>query len=407
MSDIDMTPLDKHTEEQWQLGQKIENDLRKIIRDRVYVDDAFLKQFSVIAGESGDEAYSVLMYMLCRKRFSVSDAQQHWKSILALYDEMTEKLDIKGPVDIRLALVHYFLHSNDSIERPSLIDLSVFDKIQQSVYQDELTSLFNYRYLKGHLDQELQRAKRYGSVVSLILLDVDDFKYYNDNFGHEEGNRVLILLAKILQDSIRRMDTAVRYGGEEFCLILPATNKSGSLVVFERIQDSLHRAEIEHAREQPKGFVSVSAGVATFPADASTADDLVRCADNAMYIAKNQGKDRMHIYGDDRRSHQRIMMQLNGYFVFGDPDQKFPLTTIDISEGGLMIATDKSVPAGALLDVQVNLHGAGRPVGFPARVLRCDTAEDSSCIIGLSIVEMPSRDRARLHAFVSEQITGE
>ena len=100
-------------------------------------------------------------------------------------------------------------------------------------------------------------------------------------------------------------------------------------------------------------------------------------------------------------------MQLNGYFVFGDPDQKFPLTTIDISEGGLMIATDKSVPAGALLDVQVNLHGAGRPVGFPARVLRCDTAEDSSCIIGLSIVEMPSRDRARLHAFVSEQITGE
>lgn len=398
-----MSSLDKHAEEQWQQGQKIENDLRKIIHDRIYVDDNFLSQINAIVDESGTDVYSILIHLLCRQRFSAPEAEKHWSNILALYKVMSDKLGMDRPMDLRLALVHYFLHDDGSIERPALIDLSVFDKIQKSVYQDGLTSLFNFRYLKEHLDQELQRAKRYGSVVSLMMFDIDDFKHYNDHFGHEEGNQVLIQFAKILQDSIRRMDTAIRYGGEEFCLILPATNKEGSLIVYERIQKSLHQAKIEHAGDQPMGFVSASAGVATFPADASGADDLTRYADNAMYTAKNHGKNRMHIYGDNRRSHRRIRTRLKGHFSLGNPDEKFALTTIDISEGGLMGVADKLVPVGALLDVNISLHGSGKTVSFPGRVLRCDAVEDKLFHIGMNIVEMQSQDRIRLHAFVNEE----
>ena len=399
-------PLDENAEKKWQLGQKIENDLREIIHDRIFVNEAFIDKIASIVSEFGDETYTKLMHLLCRQKFPVEIARSHWQNILSLHAELETKLAMDKPMDLRLPLVHYFLHNDSSILRPALIDLSVFDKIEKSVYQDELTSLYNFRYLKEHLDQELQRSKRYGSVVSFIMLDIDDFKFYNDNCGHEEGNQALITFAKILKNSLRPMDTAIRYGGEEFCLVLPATDKDGTLIVYERIQKSLRAANIHRADEQPNGCISVSAGVATCPGDANDEEDLIRCADNAMYTAKNNGKDQIHIYGDNRRSHQRIEAQLSGYFCIGNPDEKHSLTTIDISEGGVMSVTNKFVHPGTLLDIQIKLHGSKGYVNFPGRVLRCDDIEGDSdhYHVCLSIVEMTSQDRIRLHAFVKDQI---
>lgn len=401
-----MISFSKQTEEFWQQDQDAEEALRAIISDRIYVNDAFHEKINSLVEKFGNNIYANLLHMLCRQNFEADKAKQHWEKILTLHYSMTEKLAGSRPIDVRLALINYFLHDEDGFEQPALIDLVFFDRMQESAYKDELTALFNYRYLKEHLDQELQRSKRYSSMVSIMMLDIDDFKYYNDHHGHEAGNLVLKKFAQILKDNIRGMDTAIRYGGEEFLLTLPATNKDGALIVYERIKEALSHISIEFAKEQPLGVISTSAGIATCPADASDADTLIQHADNAMYIAKNHGKNRVQIYGKNRRSHQRIETRLDGTYSLGHPDNQHPLTTLDISEGGLLIMTDEEIPVGALLDIRLIVQG-GSPLPFPSRVIRSAINEDGRYTSGVHIVEIPSQDRIRLQNFINERANKE
>lgn len=209
--------------------------------------------------------------------------------------------------------------------------------MQESVFKDGLTGLFNFRYLKSHLSQELHLAQRYGSTVSVMIFDIDDFKIYNDQHRHEMGNNVLKIFSDILQQTVRKMDSAIRYGGEEFVLILPATRKEGAVIVYERIHEALQAANITHAESQSLGLISASAGIASYPSDTEDPDKLLEYADAAMYMAKYTGKNRYHCYGANRRSNYRVRTCLNGWFTLGGNKTKYALSTIDVSESGLLI----------------------------------------------------------------------
>ncbi|MEE8428976.1 MAG: diguanylate cyclase, partial [Gammaproteobacteria bacterium] len=291
-----------------------------------------------------------------------------------------------------------------SFEQPTLIEIVFFEKMQESAYRDELTALYNYRYLKEHLEQEMQRAKRYGSMVSLMMLDIDDFKIYNDQHGHEAGTHVLVKFADLIMANIRGVDTAVRYGGEEFLLILPTTGKIGVVTVYERLQKILREARIKHADGQPLGAITASAGVATFPADAADASELLQHADNAMYVAKKSGKDQIYIYGDNRRSHQRVDIQLEGSYALGDPAQRRPLQTINISEGGMLIVVESQVPDGAILDILLKLPEARQTIPFPGRVMRNEPMDDGNYLVGVRVVEIPTQDRLQLQNFIDKNL---
>lgn len=389
---------------QWQHDQTLENALRAVLQDRIYVTEAFLCEIGILLKEYNEEVYPAILYMLTHKSFDKKDAHRYWDGILSLHQDMSSKLNMDESLDLRVSVVNYFLRNNgdDTFKQLALVDLIFFEKVQESAYKDELTGLFNYRYLKEHLPQELLRAERYRSMVSVMMFDIDDFKHYNDNHGHESGNQVLIQFAEILNDSVRGMDTVIRYGGEEFIILLPGTNKDGALVVYERIKKALKSTSIAHEENQPLGLFSASVGIATYPADAEDAGELIQNADNAMYVAKKSGKNQFHIFGENRRSHKRMRAKLEGNYSLGDPGEKFPLTTIDIGEGGLLIAINESVPENALLDVQLNLVDSGRPLPFPARVVHVTKLEDEKYHIGLRIAEMPSQDRMRLHSLIHE-----
>lgn len=399
-----MISQDLNNMRQWQQDQTLENALRVLLQDRIYVTESFLGQINILLKQYSEDVYPVILYMLTHKNFEKNDAHRYWDDILSLHQDMSSKLNMVESLDLRVAVLNYFLRNDykDTFEKLALVDLVFFEKVQESAYKDELTGLFNYRYLKEHLPQELLRATRYGSMVSVIMLDIDDFKYYNDNHGHEAGNQVLIRFAEILNDNVRSIDTVIRYGGEEFILLLTATNKEGALVVYDRIQRSLKTASIPKEKQQPLGIISASAGIATYPSDAEAAGELIQNADNAMYIAKKSGKNRAHIFGENRRSHKRLHAKLRGNYSLGHPGEKFPLTTIDVSEGGLLVLINESVPDGALLDVQVNLVDSGGPLVFPARVVHVEKSEDGKYHIGLRIVEMPSQDRIRLQSLIHE-----
>lgn len=165
-----------------------------------------------------------------------------------------------------------------------------FRKIKELTVSDDVTKLYNSRYLYDYLDQELRRSQRYGMELSIIFLDLDYFKNVNDTYGHLIGSRLLREVAQVILNCLRSIDIAVRYGGDEFVMILPSTSKEGALKVAARARDTLNKTiflkEEGLAIKQTASF-----GVASFPTDANNKTDLIRQADKAMYLVKNSTRD--------------------------------------------------------------------------------------------------------------------
>lgn len=158
---------------------------------------------------------------------------------------------------------------------------------------DELTDLFNYRYLQQRLDDELGRAGRYNKRLSLIMLDLDDFKRVNDTQGHLVGDSVLSEIGQLLKSTVREVDVVARYGGEEFTIILPETDASGAFIVAEKIRETISMHRFYDQEGIRTIHLTASIGLASFPVHAQDKESLLRAADDALYHAKTTGKDRV------------------------------------------------------------------------------------------------------------------
>ena len=163
---------------------------------------------------------------------------------------------------------------------------------------DALTALPNRRYLEERLAEELNRSKRYEHSMSFLMIDIDDFKAYNDKNGHQAGDLALQITAHCLKSALRSADVASRYGGEEFCILLPQTGLSEATTIADRIRLRVSTTEFPHGKSQPLGHVTISVGVSTFAKNVDTSENIIAAADRALYRAKSLGKDRVEFYGD-------------------------------------------------------------------------------------------------------------
>ena len=163
---------------------------------------------------------------------------------------------------------------------------------------DALTALPNRRYLEERLAEELNRTKRYDYPMSFLMIDIDDFKAYNDKNGHQAGDVALQITAHCLKGALRAADVASRYGGEEFCILLPQTGIAEAGVIADRIRDRVSTTQFPHGQAQPLGRVTISVGVSTFTKNIDTAENIIAAADRALYHAKSLGKDRVEFYGE-------------------------------------------------------------------------------------------------------------
>jgi len=165
--------------------------------------------------------------------------------------------------------------------------------LKELAVKDGLTSLYNHRHFQEALAQELSRSNRYGKQCSVVFMDVDNFKNYNDSHGHPEGDRLLKSLSQILVSHLRCTDLAARYGGEEFVLLLPETAKEGALRIAEGVRLRVEEEPFPGRERQPLGRVTVSLGVASYPEDGADAAALLACADQLLYRAKHEGRNRV------------------------------------------------------------------------------------------------------------------
>ena len=172
----------------------------------------------------------------------------------------------------------------------ALTNLRLRDTLRQQAMRDALTGLYNRRYLKETLERELQRAKRGGHPLSILIADIDHFKTFNDTYGHRAGDEVLKAFGKLLVSTFRVQDIPCRYGGEEFLVVLPETSSVSALQRAQQLIEQVRRLQVPSAGVDED--LSISIGVATAPEDSDNVQDLISRADLALYEAKSSGRDR-------------------------------------------------------------------------------------------------------------------
>jgi len=166
----------------------------------------------------------------------------------------------------------------------------LYQRSAELTVTDDLTKLFNSRYLNVHLRREIKRSRRYGVPVSLIFLDLDGFKEVNDNHGHLSGSRALFEVGQVLQRTVREIDVVSRYGGDEFTIILPQTGATGAMIIADRIRAAVED-QVFLSGQGLTVRLTASFGVSTFPDHGQSREELIQKADQAMYLVKDRGKN--------------------------------------------------------------------------------------------------------------------
>jgi diguanylate cyclase (GGDEF)-like protein len=354
---------------EWWLDQKLAQTLYAIVQGCDLVGDTLHRELSALEAEHGDQVYGELIFLLSRVKLPPEAAREHWQGVIAHCSELSA--GVGRPVDVRVGLVSYYLDVNRRLERPKVVEMAWMERAMASVYVDDLTKLPNHRFFREQLAREIDRSRRGLSPLSLLLVDVDDFKRVNERLGHEGGNAILAALAGTLRARVRVGDIVARYGGEEFVILLPATGKTEA----RRLAEELRLAVTERPPVEAPGPAvgpTVSIGLATCPADARDASALVVAADRALYEAKAAGKDRVCLYNGSSRSFRRRRAAWCGHLRTLSPVPR-AIETAEIGESGFLFLSHEALPVGSLIEADLvapdgqHVRAAGR-VAWSRRV---------------------------------------
>ena len=174
----------------------------------------------------------------------------------------------------------------------ALANIGLREVLRGQSVRDPLTGLFNRRYMEESLERELRRAMRSEASVAVLMIDIDFFKQFNDTFGHQAGDALLRAFGEFVRQGTRGQDIACRYGGEEFVVILSSASIDAACKRAESLREGLKELKVEHAG-QVLGKITLSIGISAYPVHATTTDELLRAADQALYRAKQEGRDRV------------------------------------------------------------------------------------------------------------------
>jgi len=187
----------------------------------------------------------------------------------------------------------------------ALTNAHKYDAIRRQVVTDHLTRLYNRRYFMNRAGEEIERSLRHQAPLSVLMIDIDHFKEFNDTYGHATGDRVLQTVARAMQDALRKPDICARHGGEEFAVLLPSTPGDSAYYVAERVRRTLSGTRYTGLGLSAEANITISVGVATCPRDATDLDTLMELADKALYRAKAAGRDQVVLHGAEQRERVR------------------------------------------------------------------------------------------------------
>lgn len=378
LCDNDSSPTDQHL---------LQQNILKALSSAPGDFTAQCQQLQPFLNGDNQEACKIILHNLVQLHFSQSSACTHWNSIVAHAEKMQHGLD--RTVGLATAACDYFSTVQPCLDNPKLIEFIRFEETLKSAHQDFLTGLLSRRTFQTLFDQEISRAKRHKHNSTLIFFDLDNFKEINDTHGHLAGDEVLKEVAKVLNQSKRKEDLSCRFGGDEFVILLPETNKFKGMLVGKKFIDQINNLTIHY--EDKEIHVRCSGGLATFPADSTDSQGLIRCADQALYQAKSRGKHKLSLFSVEKRTFTRIEFERTVTIrPLGIPGEIDNSIARNISEGGILISSKKGYDLGARLELQVPLKEDGDSLTIFGSVVRVEQFDNGLYDIGLSFLLIDS-----------------
>lgn len=267
-------------------------DLVEILGQDRHLDSPETLQ-RIISGlsSSDDDLYVELLYHLTYRRFPREEAERIWRAITDHKKELAQLLGRE--VGFRVAALDYLFSVEKILQGVRLVARPEFESILSFVNVDEVTGVYSRRYFNERLGEELGRARRYSHPLSVLIIDLDNFKQVNDLCGHMEGDSVLRQVGRMLMDTTRQADVVCRFGGDEFAVLLPETGAADTEKTGERIR--LAVAEVSIPGENDLDNPTLSIGGATFPESCEEAEEMLALADQMCLEAKRAGKNCVRI----------------------------------------------------------------------------------------------------------------
>ncbi len=363
------------------------SDLRqKIIASLGSNEDGSLNSIASLAKKEGEQVYNTLLSVLTQLEFSPEDAKKNWTRIVEHKEELETKLG--HAISLMTAVCYYFSDVEKNINTPAIIELKMLEETKKQSYSDGLTGLFNRRYFDDALQGEMNRVQRYDGSFSVFFIDLDNFKKLNDTYGHQAGDLTLKVVSDILQTMKRTEDTACRYGGEELVLILPETEKMNALVIAERIRKKVEETGLEF--EGKRFNVTLSGGIASYPADGKEAHELVHAADVALYQAKESGRNRIFIHDLEKRHYLRIgiseEVQVQSVTESLNP-KELNAQGKNVSSSGILFESPVAIKIGSQVQIALSIKGQADPLTVTKQVARVESF-DSYFDIGVAFLDM-------------------
>ena len=279
----------------------------------------------------------------------------------------------------------------------SEVEKKLKEKLAALAYDDELTGCVNYRWTMRILENEIARCKRYNKELTIIMIDIDHFKRINDMYGHLVGNDVLENFAYIIKANVRTIDIVGRYGGEEFLIILPEAAHDQALIVLERIKSKLSEAKITstHLEKKAELTIKFSAGVASFPSNGRNVKELLAIADNVLYQAKREGKDRVAV---ERRRCIRLKpipgLKVEMTDLLGK-GRAAALEVADISHRGMLVLFPHDIPEEEFL-CRIYFPEEHVPSEFTCKVAHKTKSKGDVYRVGVYFVDIPTHVQKKL-----------
>jgi diguanylate cyclase (GGDEF)-like protein len=245
-------------------------------------------RFQKLYRQRGDGLYVDLLFTLTHQYYPEESAPSLWNKIIGHKKKISKA--VGRNVGIAVAALDYLSNLHNELEAAAVISKHKISRIAEIAVTDGLTQLFDVTTFHAKLETEIKRFKRYGSEVSILMIDVDDFKKFNDTHGHQKGDLALAEIALLIEKTTRDLDICCRYGGEEFSVILPQTGIKEAANIARRI-----RRRVEKKYKKISNL-TISIGTAACPAMGKSAKVLIKKADKALYRSKREGKNRVTSY---------------------------------------------------------------------------------------------------------------
>jgi diguanylate cyclase (GGDEF)-like protein len=358
-------------------------------------DEKLISELNCIIDNEGKEACQVIFSVLTHLDLSPNKAADYWNQIVSHRKSICKSLGRN--VNLRTAICDFFCSINKAMKNPIVIEIRVLEDALYSLRYDSLTGLYTRRTFDEMFLRETERAIRYGLDLSVLFFDIDDFKNINDSYGHLAGDEALKNVARIVMEEIRTVDIAARYGGEEVVVVLPETGKADAFIVGERIRGKVERLKLDY-----KGQVismTISGGIATLPIDATDTKNLIKNSDIAVYKAKEDGKNNVVLFSENKRRYIRVDFITNikvNEVGYNERIDGHEVTSKDLSMGGILFESKHHIRINTKIQLQIPTGIYDEPLLIYGTVVRVEKFSSTQFDIGISFIKVSNKAKNEL-----------